>query len=132
MNLFSSDHLARVALGAALVPMPAIDRVIVSRTRDLAGQLLERLPLRLRDQKRGEDTAEHEERKDLHDVVEPGRGGRPWGCAPGPERPEDALGDDGADLSGRGGETVRGGAVARWETFTGCDEGGGVRAWVEV
>lgn len=131
MHLLPGDHLARVALTAALVPMPTADRVIVGRALDLASQLLERLPLRLGDQKRGEDTAEHEKREDLHDVVEPWRGGRSWRGSPGTERPEDALGDDGADLAGGGRETVRGGPVAGWETLARYNERGCVGAWVE-
>ena len=130
MHRLSGDHLARVALTAALVPMPTADRVIVGRARDLTSQLLERLPLRLRDQQRGEDTAEHEKREDLHDVVEPWRGGGSWRGSLGTERPEDTLGDYGADLAGGGRETVGGGTVAGWETFAGYDEGGCVGAWV--
>ena len=132
MHLLSSNHLARVGLPATLVLMPAADGVIVGGAWDLTRQLLERLPLRLRDQQRGENTAKHEKREYLHDVVEPWRGSRSRGGALDAQGPEDNLGDDGADLAGRGGETVRGGAVARGETFTGYDEGGSVRAWVDV
>ena len=50
------------------------------------------------------------------------------GGAAGVKQPEDALGDDGADLASGGGETVGGGAVTGWETFTGHEENGCVRA----
>lgn len=128
MHLLSSDHLTRVGLPAALVPNPAANGVKVGRAWDLARQLLERLPLRLGDQQRGEDTAEHEQRKDFHDVVEPWRRIGRGRVTPNTEGPEDNLGDDGADLTGGGGETVGGGAVARGETFTGYDERGCVGA----
>lgn len=47
------------------------------------------------------------------------------------QRPKDALRDDGADFTGRGAETVRGGAVARGEALARHDEGGCVGAEVE-
>lgn len=86
-------------------------RIEVWRPRDLASELLERLALRFRDQEGGEQTAEHKEGENLHDVVQPGRGGLAGcacDCAAGAERAEDALGDDGADLSGSGREAVGG------------------------
>jgi hypothetical protein len=81
--------------------------VVLGSTRDLAGELLEGLPLGLGDQEGGEDTAQHEQSVDLHDVVEPGAlvGG---GCAAGAEGPDEDLGDDGADFAGGGGDTVGG------------------------
>lgn len=132
MHLLSGDHLARVGLPTALVPHSAADGVKVGRARDLARQFLERLPLRFRNQEGEEDTAEHEKGKDFHDVVEPWRGIGRGGVTPNTEGPEDNLGDNGADLTGGGGETVGGGAVTRRETFAGYDEGGCVGAWVEV
>ncbi len=109
--------------------MPRRNRIVISRAGHLTGQLLERLALSLGDQQGGENTAEHEEGEDLHDVVEPGRGGAAWGGAAGPKGAEDDLGDDGADFARGGGETVRGGAVTGREAFAGYDEGGGVRTW---
>ena len=47
------------------------------------------------------------------------------------ERTEDDLCDDGADLPGGGGETVRGGTVTGWEAFTRNNEGGRVGTEVE-
>lgn len=106
-------------------------RVVVGRSGDFAGQLLEGLALRLGDQQRREDAAQHEQREDLHDVVEPGGGVLLGRVALDPEGTEDRLRDDGADLAGRGGEAVRGGAVAGREALAGDDEGGGVGAEVE-
>jgi hypothetical protein len=42
------------------------------------------------------------------------------------------LGDDGTDLAGGGGDTVRGGAVARGEALAGDDEGRSIGACVIV
>jgi hypothetical protein len=82
-------------------------RVVLWSTRNLAGELLEGLPLGLGDQKSGEDTAQHEQSVYLHDVVEPGAFvGR--GCAAGAEGSDEDLGDDGADLAGGSGDTVGG------------------------
>ena len=100
------------------------DGIIVGRSGHLAGQLLERLPLRLGDEQCGEDTAQHEERKDLHHVVQPGRVGRAGWRTLLTERAEDALGHDGADLAAGGRETVRCGSVAGREAFTRDDESG--------
>lgn len=114
--------------------MPSHDGIIIPRPRNLPRQLLQRLPLRLRDQKRGEQPAQHEQRKDLHDVVQPRRGVAARRAREGAARaqgPEDALRDDGADFPARGREAVRGGAVARREALAGHDEGGGVGAEVE-
>lgn len=105
--------------------------VVVGCSRDLAGQLLESLALGLGDEEGGEDTAEHEEREDLHDVVEPWRLVVGGGMALGTEWSEDDLCDDGADLARGGGEAVGGGSVACWEAFSWHDEGGGVGAEVE-
>lgn len=129
VHLLSGDHLARVGLSTALVSDSAGAGVVVGRARNLSCQLLERLPLRLRDQQRGEETAEHEKGKDFHDVVEPWRGVGRGGVAPDTQGSEDNLGDDGADLTGGGRETVRCGTVARGETFAGYDEGGCVGTW---
>jgi hypothetical protein len=81
--------------------------VVFRSTGDFTGQLLEGLALGLGDEEGGEDTAEHEQGVDLHDVVEPGAlvGGC---CAAGAERSDEDLGDDGADFTGGSGDTVRG------------------------
>lgn len=63
-------------------------------------------------------------------MVEPW-GGVGGGGSLGAERANEHLGDDGADLAGSGGETVRGGTVAGGEAFSGGDESRGVRAEVE-
>jgi len=106
-------------------------RVIVLGTRNLTSEFLEGLSLGLRNEQSGEDTAEHEEGKDLHDVVEPwGRVGRGW-VTLGSERAEHALGDDGTNLAGGGRNTVRGRSVAGGETLARNDEGGRVGSEVE-
>lgn len=106
-------------------------RVIVGSTRDFASKFLEGLALGLWDESSGEDTAQHEEGEDLKDVVEPRAFGGAGRGTLLTEGTEDALGDDGADLAGGGGEAVGGGAVAGWEALAGNDEGGGVGAEVE-
>lgn len=101
--------------------------VVVWSARDLASELLESFALGLWDQKGSEDTKEHEEGVDLHDVVEP------WGGVGG-SRTADAegsnehLGYDSTDLTRGGGEAVGGRPVASWEALAGNDEGCSVGA----
>lgn len=102
--------------------MSGADGIVIGGAGNLTGQLLERATLGLGDEQSGEDTAEHEEGEDLHDVVEPGRVVGARGSTAGAERAEDDLGDDGADFTRGGGKAVRGAAVARWEAFAGDDE----------
>ena len=64
-------------------------------------------------------------------MVQPRAGVRGRRVAPDPQGADDDLRDDGADLAGRGGQAVRGGAVAGGEALAGHDEGGGVGAEVE-
>lgn len=52
-------------------------------------------------------------------------------CAPVNERTKHTLRNDGADLSGRGTDSMRGRAVACRETFAGDNEGYSVRTEVE-
>lgn len=97
-------------------------------------QLLKSLSRSLRNQCRGENTKEHEQRKDLQNMGQP-RGRSTASCAllgtTDTEGSDGSLGNDGTELTGGGGDTVGGGAVASGETFAGDDEGGGVRAEVE-
>ena len=106
--------------------MASGDRIIVLRTWNLTGKLLESLPLGLRYKQCSEDTTEHEEGEDLHDVVEPGGRVRLGRVALGAEWSEDCLCDDSADFARGSRQTVGGGAVAGWETFTRYDESCGV------
>jgi hypothetical protein len=92
--------------------------VVFGSTGDLAGQLLESLALGLGDEESGEDTAQHEQGVDLHDVVEP-RALVCGSCAADAEGSDENLGDDGANLAGGGGDAVGGRAVAGWEAC-GC------------
>jgi hypothetical protein len=96
----------------------------------IPAQLLERLPLRLRDTQRREDTQEHEQRINLHDVSLVGVG---WcsglaSCAFGAQFRDPGLSDDGTDFAHAGGETMGGGPVAGGEALAGDDEGCCVRA----
>lgn len=77
-------------------------RVIIRGAWNFTSELLEGLASGLRDEERGEDTAKHEESKNLHDVIDP------WvaGCAhtvflgtPGLEWPKHDLCDNGTDLA---------------------------------
>lgn len=91
--------------------MPAAYWVVVRRAWNLTRELFEGLSLCFRDEQSGEDTQEHEEGKDLHDMVEPwGRGRtRGAGCrAASSERAKDGLRDDGTNLARSGRETMRG------------------------
>ena len=74
-------------------PHSHVVRVIHSRAWDLASQFFKRLPLGLGDQEGGENTAEHEERVYLHDVVEPWRRVSS-GSALGAQRADENLGND--------------------------------------
>lgn len=105
--------------------------IVLTGAWHLTSQLLEGLPLGLRDQERSTKTAKHEEGEDLHNVVEPWGGSGALWCAAGTERTNDALGDDGTDLARGGGDTVGGRTVAGGEALAGNDEGGGVGAEVE-
>ena len=96
----------------------------------LASQLLKRLPLRLRNQQRRKDTAQHEQRKDLQHVVQPRRLGL-LRRTPGPQRSDEHLGDDGAHLTAGGADAVGRAAVAGREALAGDDEGRGVGSEVE-
>ena len=65
---------------------------------NFTSKLLESLALSLGNEQRSEDTAEHEERKDLHDVVDPGVGVC-LGSASCTEGAEHDLSDNSTDLS---------------------------------
>lgn len=112
--------------------MPAADWIVIRRAGHLARQFLERLALRLGDEQGGEDAEQHEEREDLHHVVEPrggGVAGGARGCAARPQRAEDGLCNDGANLARRGREAVRRRAIAGGEAFARHDERGCVGAY---
>lgn len=74
----------------------------------IARQLFEGLSLGLGNAQRGEDTEEHEEGVDLHDVVLVWVGTCFGGGALGAELGDTGLSNDGADLAHAGGETVGG------------------------
>jgi len=101
----------------------------------LTGKLLKSLALGFWDEEGSENTTEHEEGEDLHDVIEPWRaGGFVWTRgdeATGTERSDSSLSNDGADLSRGSGDTVGAGTVTSWEAFTRNDEGGSVGSKVE-
>jgi hypothetical protein len=97
----------------------------------VTGQLFEGLSLGLGNAQCGEDTQEHEEGVDLHDVVlvwvRNGLGG-----TLGSELGDTGLADDGANLAHTSGEAVGGGTVAGREAFTGDNEGGCVGAYIAL
>lgn len=101
---------------------------------DLAREFLKSPSLGLRDQQGSEDTAQHEESEDLHDVVQPWAGSsasRARLSTTSSERTEHTLSDDSTDLASTSGDTVAGGSVTGRETFTGNDECGRVGTKVE-
>lgn len=134
--LLSKDSLVRVAvtisseslLGGLLVMSESGSAVPV---KVFAREFLEGLALGLGNQESGEDTAKHEESKNLHDVLEPRGVGGTSRSATVNERPEDTLSNDGADFARGSRETVRGGTVASREAFSRHDEGGGIGTEVE-
>ena len=84
----------------------------------LVREVFERLLLRLRDEQRRGDARQHEEGKDFHDVLD-----ELVLAADVDELTKAKLGNDGAELSGGGGDTVCSRAVTGGEGLTGNDEG---------
>lgn len=99
----------------------AVDESILVLIR----QLLQRSVLRLGQQQRREHTRQHEQREDLEDMLH-----EVVLAADVLQAREADLGDDGAKLARRGGDAVRGRAVARGECLAGDDERRRVRAEV--
>jgi len=87
----------------------------------LVREVFQRPLLRLRNEERREDTGQHEEGKDFHDVLDE------LVLATNVDKLAKAkLGNNGAELSGGSGDTVCCRAVTRGEGFAGNDEGGRV------
>lgn len=97
----------------------------------LARQLLERLPLSLRNQESGADAEQHEQRIDLQHVVHPRVGVSTRDGATGAQGSDGTLADDGADLAHGSAQAVRGRPVTGGENLARDDERGGVGAKVE-
>lgn len=122
----------RTVLRASSLPVKR--RMVLGGARYLSCEALQRLPLCLWDQQASKDTAEHEERIDFHDMVDPRRSSRAFRTshsATRAERTDKDLSDDSSDLARGCGDTVRAGPVACREAFTRDDEGRGVGAEVE-
>jgi len=132
LNLGLGVNLLVLAVGNLAVDIVVVGvstsetRVVLGSAGNLTGELLESLALGLWDEESGEDTHEHEESEDLHDVVEP------WTWVGGgddttdTQRSDGSLGDDSADLARGSRNTVRGGTITGWETFSWNNECGGV------
>jgi hypothetical protein len=125
-------------LGDSRLIAAAVVLTRVLSTRDclvthvpVLSQVLKSAALGLRNEQGGEDTREHEGGEDLHDMVEPRAGVALDDISTGSQRRDGSLGDDGTDLAGASGDTVRGGTVAGGEALSGHDEGGGVGSPVE-
>lgn len=106
----------------------------VQRRGRFARELLQRAAFGFRHEERNEHAAQHEQREDLHDVVQPrtasvARAVR--GRAFRHQRLRHDLRNDGADFAHRRRETMARRAVARRETLARDDERGGVRAKIE-
>jgi hypothetical protein len=97
----------------------------------ILSQVLKSAALGLGNKKSGEDTAEHEGREDLHNMVKPWASGATFDGTASSQRRDGGLGDNGPDLTGGGRDTVGGRPVASREALSGHDEGGGVGAPVE-
>ena len=116
-RLLVRDLVAGVVGVVAKVVVAAEGWVVLGRAGHLASKLLESLALGLGNEEGGEDTAQHEEGVDLHDVVEPRVGVGLCRVAASAEGTDEHLGDDGADLASSGGETVGGGTIACGEAL---------------
>lgn len=97
--------------------------VVFRGAGDFACELLERLALGFGDQESGEDAQQHEQGKDLQDVVQPGAGVG-LGRTASAERSESGLCDDGTDFARCGGDTVACRTVTSGEALAGHDKGG--------
>ncbi len=126
-NLLTSDRRGDVRLPAVASSL----RIIHRSAWNLAGKLFEGLPLRLRDEQCGEDSTQHEKSEDLHDVIEPRGSVGLSNMSLCSERSKDSLCDDGTNLAGGCGNTMRGRSVAGRETFAGNDECGCIGSEVE-
>ena len=97
--------MRRVILWGAcnsISPVPQPHLVLgFQHTWNLASKLLERLTLGLGNEKRGEDTEEHEERENLQNMVEPWVGIVCSGTS-GFKRSNEDLGNDGTDFASSG------------------------------
>lgn len=113
-RLLRADHIGWLQVRAGIILVLDI----------FTGQGLQTLALGLGDQERGEQSTEHEQGEDLHDVVQPAAVGDTLGSTLVDKRTKDTLRDDGTDLSGCGADSVGSGAVAGWEALAGNDEGG--------
>jgi hypothetical protein len=128
LDLIDSRLIAAAVVGLARM-LSTSDRLITHVP--VLSQVLKSAALGLRDEKGGKDTREHEGGEDLHNVVEPWAGVGLCNVATGSERRDGSLGDNGTDLAGTCGDTVRGGTVASGETLSRNNEGGSVGAPVE-
>lgn len=106
-------------------------QALVDRAVILTRQLLKSTALGLGNQPSSKNTTEHETTEDLHDMVEPGRSARARLGTLVDQGTEDTLCDDGTDLAGGCADSMRGRAVASWETFAGHDEGSCIGAKVK-
>ena len=97
----------------------------------LAAELLQSFALGLGDQQGGENSAEHKQSEDLHDVVQPRRVGAVLFSTAVDQGTKHALRNDGTDLAGGGADTVRRGTVASREALARDDEGSSVGSEVE-
>ena len=131
-NLLGDVLLAAVATVLAGLGWGAsMTANVIGGAGHFASKLLEGLALGLGNEEGSKDTAQHEESENLHNVVNPWRGGlssRSLLGASSSERSEHDLGNDGSDFARSSGETVGSGTVAGREAFTGNDECGSIRA----
>ncbi len=102
--------------------------IILLGTWNFASQLLESLPLGFWNQQRCKYAAQHEEREDLHDVVEPWSVGAVGWCTASVEWADDDLRNDGTDFTGSSAKAVRSRAIPGGEAFAGYNEGCRIRA----
>lgn len=109
-------------------------RALVQGRARFAGQLLQSPSLGFRNQEGDQGPAQHEERKDLHEMVQPGatiRAAAVLRSALVQQVRGDDLGNNSTNLARTRTQTVTRASVARGIAFTGDDEGGGVRAKVK-
>lgn len=111
---------ALVGLGLLISALGDVNLAVV-----LLSKLLKSLSLGLRNKHRSEDTKQHEQSVDLHDVVEPAVL-LVSGAAVVNEGSEHTLSNNGANLARGSRETMGSGTVAGGEDLTGDDKGGHV------
>lgn len=130
LNLLAATTTSALLILHRVTPscMSTGNGIIIGCSWYLARQFLESLAFGLWYQGSCEYAAQHEQGKNLHDMVKP-RGSIFSGRAACAKGPEDGLSNNSADFARSGRETVRGAAVTSGEAFTGHDKSSCIGAY---